>query len=232
MKKIISLLLAFVVMLGLFAQAGSRPAQAAEATKFTPNTAVDPRNRIRFPTVAKRAIGLKTMGDSLSEELRVLYVALTRARDRLIMTYASNKLQKDLAEIALRMDLSRAELLTRDVVCPGEWVLMTALGRTEAGALHQLGGRPQETVLGDPVWDIRIVTATPDGESTLQEEQKHTVLAAEQEEMIRQGLSHRYRNVAATVSPSKQTATQRKGRVKDEEAAENTHSLIGSLIKE
>ena len=45
MKKIISLLLAFVLMLGLFAQAGSRPAQAAEATKFTPNTAVDPRNK-------------------------------------------------------------------------------------------------------------------------------------------------------------------------------------------
>ena len=45
MKKIISLLLVFVSVLGIFAQAGVKPAQAAEATKFTPNATVDPRNK-------------------------------------------------------------------------------------------------------------------------------------------------------------------------------------------
>lgn len=45
MKRIISLLLVFVLALGVFVQADSRPAQAAEAEKFTPNGAVDPRNK-------------------------------------------------------------------------------------------------------------------------------------------------------------------------------------------
>ena len=45
MKKIISLLLVFVSVLGIFAQAGVNPAQAAEATQFTPNATVDPRNK-------------------------------------------------------------------------------------------------------------------------------------------------------------------------------------------
>ena len=45
MKRIISLLLIFILVLGVFAQAGTKPAQAAEASKFTPNAAVDSRNK-------------------------------------------------------------------------------------------------------------------------------------------------------------------------------------------
>jgi len=47
---------------------------------------VDANQRVRYPTIAKRAIVAKKIADDLSEEMRVLYVALTRARDRLIMT--------------------------------------------------------------------------------------------------------------------------------------------------
>ena len=87
-------------------------------------------NRVRYPSVAKRAIAAKMASESLSEEMRVLYVAMTRARDRLIMTYAVKNLQADLEDIALRMDLDGGELLTRDVVCPGEWVLLEAMRHT------------------------------------------------------------------------------------------------------
>jgi ATP-dependent helicase/nuclease subunit A len=183
-------------------------------------TAVDPRNRIRFPTVAKRAIALKTVSDSLSEELRVLYVALTRARDRLIMTYASGSLEKEIGELPARMDLCPRELLTRDVVCPGQWVLLAALLRTEAGALFALGGKPEETTPGVPPWQIRVLTPAGETGETMPEE-----LPQEQEvdlEAIRRGLAFRYGHDAATKAPSKQTATQRKGREKDAEAAENT----------
>ena len=185
-------------------------------------TAVDPRNRIRFPTVAKRAIALKTVQDSLSEELRVLYVALTRARDRLIMTYASGTLEKDLADIASRMDLSHRELMTRDVVCPGQWVLLAALQRTEAGELFALGGKPRETTPGEPAWKIRVLTAPQQTEEGTFEDapiQKETVDLTE----LRRGLAFRYGHDSATRAPSKQTATQRKGREKDAEAAEDTH---------
>ena len=55
--------------------------------------------RVRFPTIAKRAISTKIASETISEELRVLYVAMTRARDRLIMTYAAPKLEDRLKEI-------------------------------------------------------------------------------------------------------------------------------------
>ena len=41
-------------------------------------------------------------------------------------------------------------------------------------------------------------------------------------ERLKQGLCFRYGHTAATEAPSKQTATQRKGRIKDAEAAEDT----------
>ena len=192
---------------------------------------VDAHNRLRYPTVAKRAIAAKTMSDSLSEEMRVLYVALTRARDRLIMTYASQSLAEDLAQIALRMDLAQTELLTRDVICPGQWVLMTALKRTEAGELFRLGGRPQETRLGDPVWKIGVVSQITDAEALEAEQQDISVDHSLAVDKIRRGISFRYPHMAATVAPSKQTATQRKGRLKDEEAAENTLPKANALRK-
>ena len=184
-------------------------------------SAVDARNRVRYPTVAKRAIVVKTLADSLSEEMRVLYVALTRARDRLIMTYASQTLEKDIAELALRMNQGNMELLVRDVVCPGEWVLMSALRRTEAGQLFALGGRPMETTPGDPAWGIHVAAAPKLGAAGIQHECVETAFPAEMLAELQQGLSFRYPYHAATAAPSKQTATQRKGRDKDAEAAEN-----------
>ncbi|MBQ7331043.1 MAG: helicase-exonuclease AddAB subunit AddA [Oscillospiraceae bacterium] len=182
---------------------------------------VDANQRVRYPTIAKRAIVAKKIADDLSEEMRVLYVALTRARDRLIMTYASQTLEKDLKEIALRMDMTNPELLTREVTCPGEWVLMTALRRTEAGELFALGGKPADTSLGTPPWLIGVSTVVGSAAGVAEEEIKgkmdENVVA-----LLQKGLSFRYRYKAATAAPSKQTATQRKGREKDNEVSEDT----------
>ena len=47
---------------------------------------VDPERRLRNKTLRRLALTAKLKEDSLSEELRVLYVALTRAREKLILT--------------------------------------------------------------------------------------------------------------------------------------------------
>ncbi len=47
---------------------------------------VDHRLRISWPSAAKQAIREKVRAETLSEEMRILYVALTRAREKLIIT--------------------------------------------------------------------------------------------------------------------------------------------------
>jgi ATP-dependent helicase/nuclease subunit A len=48
--------------------------------------AVDANTRLSWPTAAKIAIRDKLRAETLSEEMRILYVALTRAREKLIIT--------------------------------------------------------------------------------------------------------------------------------------------------
>ncbi len=182
-------------------------------------SAVDQEKRISYPTIAKRAIAAQIGMDSISEEMRVLYVAMTRARDRLIMTYASDKLEKELSEIVTRLDMEGPKLLIQEAITFGDWVLMTALTRTEAGALFELGGKPEETSLREPLWSIR-VTAAPTLTGCASEEAITSEMPPEVPEQLKQSLSFRYDHLPATISPSKQTATQRKGRMKDQEAAE------------
>ena len=47
---------------------------------------IDSKKRTKVPTLLKKAIQKKVQVESLGEELRVLYVAMTRAREKLIMT--------------------------------------------------------------------------------------------------------------------------------------------------
>ncbi len=190
---------------------------------------VENRQRIRYPSIAKRAIAAKTITDSISEEMRVLYVAMTRARDRLIMTYAVKNLEEDLQDIVQRSQISDKELLTGEVGCPGEWVIQTAMSRTEAGEFFNLGGHPPYASLREPLWLIKVVAAentisgASEGEFTPEGVSPQTV------ERLRKDLSFVYAHILATQTPSKQTATQLKGRMKDQEAAENTpqhHGLV------
>lgn len=181
----------------------------------------DPETRIRYPSAAKRAVMVKTAGEGLSEELRILYVAMTRARDRLIMTYAPRNLSSSLQEVAHRLDFDHGTLLCQDASCPGDWVLLAAMQRMEAGALHALGGRPDKIESSPYPWRISVdsVQLQAEGKTALVDEQRR--MPGGCEEPLINGLFFQYAHPEATMTPSKQTATGRKGRVKDAEAAEN-----------
>ncbi len=53
---------------------------------------------IEFPTIAKDAIKIKANKEAISEEMRVLYVALTRAKEKLIIVGTSDNVEKKLGE--------------------------------------------------------------------------------------------------------------------------------------
>ncbi len=55
---------------------------------------IDTEKRIEYSTLSKEAIRIKSRIDTISEEMRVLYVALTRAKEKLIITGMSRDLEK------------------------------------------------------------------------------------------------------------------------------------------
>ncbi len=181
---------------------------------------VDVQNRVRYPSMSKRAIMAMQSAESTGEELRVLYVAMTRARDRLIMTYASKNPEKEIREMTARMELCSKALLTCDVSCSGQWVLLEALQRMEAGALHVLGGRPNTLHPAQHPWYITAGAETAAAASVRQEYHKELSVDEHILTRMREAAGFTYPHLAATETPSKQTATEKKGRQKDMEAAE------------
>lgn len=164
---------------------------------------VDTIKRIQYPSLAKNAIAAKIKSEEISEELRVLYVAMTRAKDRLIMTYSASNVRDEIDDLSKRMALSDPLLLTSTADCPGRWILMTGIA------------------MKSNTWSFQYVTAPPViSEAVCQSSQK-ILISPNVVRQISDSIKFEYPYQEITQTPSKQTATQLKGRDKDREAAEN-----------
>ena len=177
--------------------------------------------RIRYPSIANNAISRKLRNDGISEELRVLYVAMTRPKDRLYMTYAGTNISKTLKAYSYRLDFCDHGLLYSRVSSLGDWVLYTALQRTEAGALFHVGRKPECSAVSNIPWEMMYFQShAVEQERVIAEEAEHRTLDESAVIRMKEALSFRYQHNAATRFPSKQTATQIKGRIKDHEVQE------------
>jgi ATP-dependent helicase/nuclease subunit A len=123
------------------------------------------------------------------------------------------------------MNMGCHKLIAGEVSCPGDWILLSALRRTEAGALFKIGGNVLESRPSEIPWLIDVVTAPMPTEGIRQTTEQRSV-SPQTLAQIRQGLSVHYDHMEATRAPSKQTATQLKGRIKDQEASENAEEPV------
>ncbi|MBN1360654.1 MAG: helicase-exonuclease AddAB subunit AddA [Sedimentisphaerales bacterium] len=97
---------------------------------------VDPRSNTKLRSLAHQVIGEKRRAVTLAEEMRILYVAMTRAKDHLILT-ASQKRTDCGAVLAKGLLLSDGTVpawLLQSCKSPLEWVLY---GLADQRALHQ-----------------------------------------------------------------------------------------------
>lgn len=92
--------------------------------------AIDPEKRVKIPTIRKKMIQKQIELESLGEELRVLYVALTRAREKLIMTGAMNDAADKLLAISREKQFCRRG--SYESLCGGagflDWILQASAG--------------------------------------------------------------------------------------------------------
>ena len=76
----------------------------------------DLERRIKYPTAVHRALSVQLSRESLAEEMRVLYVAMTRAKEKLILIGSARGLEKHVA----KWELSEPEAARTclDWICP------------------------------------------------------------------------------------------------------------------
>lgn len=76
---------------------------------------IDPKRRVKGKNLRKNAVALKLRRDSLAEELRILYVAMTRAEEKLVLTGLVKNPEKTAAAL-LPLRRRRHSLLSYDVL--------------------------------------------------------------------------------------------------------------------
>lgn len=95
---------------------------------------VDTRIRVRYPTISKTLVGMKLKKDMISEEMRLLYVALTRAREKLVITATYRNNESAFKKIVRRTDGSIPEAYIRSRNNYREW--LTAAFLSHPGAVN------------------------------------------------------------------------------------------------
>ncbi len=190
---------------------------------------LDRERMVEYQTLARRAVARQLEKEMMSEELRLLYVAMTRAQEKLIMTVALSDGPKALERLAGETGAHVSPVALERQQSVGQWVLLHALTRPEGEPLRELAGRacPIARNLG-PTWDIRWVS----GESLEEEPEDRgrfgdaPVQDGEALEDLTAALTWTYPHQGAVDCPSKLTATQLKGRALDQEAAQEAASPV------
>ncbi len=125
----------------------------------------DPTGAARVTTTAREAIALESARSAGAEELRVLYVALTRAQEKLILVSSSRDMEAELSKAALELAGERpSPFMVRKAKSAGQWLLMCALRHPDGGLLRQRAGLSQAPVCQADYtpWRITLGQSQPD----------------------------------------------------------------------
>ncbi|MFD5021210.1 helicase-exonuclease AddAB subunit AddA [Paenibacillus sp. NPDC058367] len=154
---------------------------------------VERETRVSYPTLPYLAINRRTRLELLAEEMRVLYVALTRPRDKMILVGTVRDLPRKIASWSSVQN--RDELLLADhLLARGrsylDWVGPALIRHPAAAILRKLGGSEGtvSTVLHSDVsnWSISVQNASelnsgaflPSDDSEDKAEERQSVLKA------------------------------------------------------
>lgn len=153
----------------------------------------DTERGIEYPTLARRAVASRLNTEMLSEEMRVLYVAMTRAKERLYISCASKDPQALIAKLSENLSSPINPEILKSAPSMSHWLISAAL--IENGGLFTIS--TEDTVLEDE---------TPETNVEVPDIQK---IAVSQEELseLNRVLSYRYPYKNAVKLPSKLTAT-------------------------
>ena len=172
---------------------------------------VDRETMVAFTTAAREGVSLALKQELLAEEMRLLYVAMTRAKDKLILTHSLSYGVSDLKRLADGAAIPADPRVLASCAGVGQWLLLTAMARPEGACLRTAAER-EELPLSDgfgPAWQIGFHTGAVSQEviSSLMAEETAEAPSLSPEELTDR-LLWRYPYASASTTPAKLTATQ------------------------
>lgn len=178
---------------------------------------VDTKLRITYPFAPRVALESVLKAECVAEEMRILYVAMTRAKEKLILVGAVNSVEKKVnacPEAGKKRKIS-AGLLSE---CSSylDWILTAVLNHPDFGALRKICGTERQICMDDSRFCLKIIDnaacffAQEEKEVQAEQEENGSVVSR-----ILPLVEYQYPNLADTVLPSKITVTELKRRTQE-----------------
>lgn len=187
----------------------------------------DNARMIEYNSVMRNAIELRSKREMLSEELRVLYVAMTRAKEKLIMTASFQKAQRELERCCLDASSPVEPQLLLSSNSMAKWLMYVIMNLPEG---RKLIGKDIGLPDSREHWDINLVTGgssatLASGAAADADIKPVTKVKTERFDRV-------YPYQTSVTLPSKLTATYLKGRYLDSEAAERANNPWQPKVRE
>ena len=178
---------------------------------------VDLDRRIRYDTAAKSAIAMRLDRESKSEEMRILYVAMTRACEKLILVDCMKNARSHVRDLAGLATYPADPEVAAGCGSLGDWVLLPLLCAREGEPIRRWAElESADEPVSAPGWTVRVWENFSAEAFSAAEEAEPEKEQAFDPAVLWRGYAHD----RATVIPTKITATQLKGRELDLEIAE------------
>lgn len=174
----------------------------------------DTSRGIEYPTLARRAIAARLSSEMLSEEMRVLYVAMTRAKERLYISCASKDPHALISKLSENLSSPISPEILKSASSMAQWLISAAL--IENGGLLELK-------IEDSAENCE---SQHQAERTEQEDMQQEIDEADMSELKR-NLSYRYPFEKTIKLPSKLTATS----LPEDEADTEAETLVKERTK-
>ena len=186
---------------------------------------IDLERHIRYSTAARQAVAQRMSRELRAEEMRVLYVAMTRPKEKLILVSSLRNAPKRLAALTALSALPVPPETVDGAKSMAEWILLPLLCRGEAACLRSAAEVEEGTftLTLDSPWEVRLhdglpYTSPAGSPWSVQEDAP----APEPPTVDWEAVTKPYPYPAECGIPTKLTATQLKGREKDQEIAQGT----------
>ena len=203
---------------------------------------VDTEGYVKYPTLPKLAIKQQIKLENTSEEMRVLYVALTRAKEKLFITGTVSDLEKSVAQWQLFASRDTKEIMPLAMKHNSSylnWIGMSLYAHKDMDFFrNMLGDNPKYLFNGQSKWQVKVWQKEKLG--SLKEAQQVEIAHKRENLMnwdttkaysdyqlaIEKQLSYQYPHEAAIMLPTKVSVSE----VKRKSHLENLMDEMGDYI--
>lgn len=181
---------------------------------------LDKKNNVRYNTMPRKALSLEIERDEKSEELRILYVAMTRAKQKLFLVSSHKDVFKYLRDISSCLTNGKTipPFVVRNAKHISDWIAMCALMHPDCGVLRdwcdadvECDREAQFPMSAEIVTELADITSDSIGDVKLTDIEPDYTLV----DLLKQRMAFEYKNEPLLKLPSKVAASELSHKLSD-----------------